>query len=283
MKNVMFILGLLLIFSCFPNQDIIPPDLTVSPSDTTEISSISPVTFNILGFGNEELSRFKISTVPFVYSEDTSFVALTNSIVLKSKISIIDNIPELGEDSIITVTFKLIDKYNTTEIVRYLKVISGYGYVDEDSAKLLYGTDTNFFYSCSTKSSFSFSEITKTNIDLVFIYDATDGFVLASPNAFYISDKLNFIGLFYDATGRNQTKMNKFSTDFSQVDAKFLYYLTVSGSFINDNGGNGYGSSNLKANDVIAFETENLKKGMIKIISTSIPEKSITFKIKIQK
>jgi len=282
MKNVLFILGLLLFFSCFPNQDIIPPDLNVSPTDTVEISSISPVTYDISGFGNEELKRLKIFTVPYVFSKDTSFIALTHSFSFKSKITIIDDIPELGDDSIISVSFKLSDNYNSTEIVRYLKIISGYGYIDEDSEKLVFNsfTDTNFFYSCVTKSSLKLSEITKTNNDFAFIYDTTDGFVLASSDAFYISQKLHS---FYDATDKNQTTMNKFSTDFEEIDSKFLYYLTISGTYINNDAGLGNGISELKTGDIIAFETQNSKKGIIQILSTNIPEESITFRMKIQR
>ena len=286
MKKILFIIALFFVFSCDIQTGIIPPELSVSPNDDTlEISSISDVTFYVSGTADEDLTRFKIVTDPYVYGLDTLYPTFTHSMGVNAKISIPDVLPELTDDSLITVTFNLSDAFNSIEIIKYLRVVSGYGFISQDSTKLTYGgRDSLMFYSQNNKTALKYDQITLTNFDMVFIYDDSYGFVLASPDAFFVANNLISLAISgYAASGRNKTKMNKFSTDYNLVDARFLYNLTVSQTFINDDGGNGDGISDVQKDDVIAFENESGLKGIIHITDTDIAKKSLSFEMKIQR
>ncbi len=286
MKKILFIASLFLLFSCLPKQQIIPPTISVSPADSVLcISAITKVTYHIKGRGDEDLTAFKITTKPYIFYKDTTYGVFTHSMEYVATISIPDNLPELGADSLIAVTFTLSDAFNDAKAVRYLRVVPGYGSVLTDSTTMCYNSDSAFFFSFENNRLYKYSEIsaTDTNFDLVMMYNSSDGFVFASPDAYYVSQKISDIGLSYSGSGRIKTIMNKSTIDFSDVDARFLYNLTVSGSYINDDGNLGNGVAGLKAGNVVAFETHAKKKGIIKITNIDANLKTLSFKYAIQK
>ena len=102
---------------------MIPPELTVTPEDQQNISAINNVTYNIKGFGNEDLKSFKLYTTPYFYKFDTTFGTFVHSLNFEITLQLPEILQDLPDDSIITVTFELADSYDKTTVIRTLKVI----------------------------------------------------------------------------------------------------------------------------------------------------------------
>jgi hypothetical protein len=272
------------LFSC-KKPPMLPPSITVFPEDSIiQISPVKPDTFRIKAFSNEDLYKLEIYTNPNIYSLDSVFPTFTHSLDFSIIISVGDQIQSLPEDSIIKLKFTLRDHYMFDTVVKYLKLVSGYGKISEDSAELSYGHDSAFFYSFESKVALTFNNIQKKKFDLIFIDDTSgsNGFILCSPDAFYPSNKLSEIAYNYNATDQNHTKINGFATDYSDIDAKFLYNLDISDGYINDNEGDGGGHAHLKKGDILAFQLASGRKGVLKVTKLDSAKLKIGFVYKIQ-
>ena len=128
-----------------------------------------------------------------------------------------------------------------------------------------------------------YDSINSDNLDLVVVYDNELGFILASPNAFFISQAMVDLNYNYSNSGKNHTSLTKFSTSMEQITPKFLYYMEVFDSYIDDNVGYGVGVANLLIGDMLAFETQDNRKGVLIITDLNYSTKSLTFFMKIQK
>jgi hypothetical protein len=261
---------------------MIPPELTVTPEDQQNISAINNVTYNIKGFGNEDLKSFKLYTTPYFYKFDTTFGTFVHSLNFEITLQLPEILQDLPDDSIITVTFELADSYDKTTVIRTLKVIDGYTPIFEGSGKLVYQRDTAIFFSFENEMPLKFDQITDRNFDLVFLKDTALGYIFASPTAVFSAYNLVHLGYSYSASNKSQTSLTRFNTNYSDVDKRFIYYLNVADSYIDDNIGNGRGEENLKVNDVIAFKTMNGKKGVLMISDIDSATNTISFDYKYQ-
>lgn len=282
MKNIFFLVLVSLFASCIVKVPPDPPTLTVKPDTNVEISPISPVTFTIKGFGAEDLTKFEIETTPFFYKTDTVFQTFVHSYDFEPTLHIPELLPGLGEDSIVKVVFTLYDGFNAAQKTVNMKVVSGYPVISQDTAKLTYSKDTMYFYSTRYKEEMYYESQEDRELDFVLIYDETLGFVLASPSAFFVSTSLLDFGLTYNTSGKNHTRITRFTTPMGAVTPKFLYYMEVTDSFIDNNTGNGVGEENLEVGDMLAFETNDGRKGVLQVTSVNHNTKSLSFYMKIQ-
>lgn len=284
MKKYVFIFLSMIFTACVTTEPTLkPPTLKISPDTITGISVISPTTFTINGNANEDIVDFSVTTMPYIDEFDTTFASFTHSFSKQLTFRLTDaNMPELDADSIINVVFEISDMFSSTKVERYMKVYNGYPLYDIDSAKLCYMYDSAFFYSFDYFSEFTFSEIQNYIFDLVVLYDDNLGFIIASADAFYISQKLNELAYIYNSSNRRHTSLSKISIGFNDVTAKYLYFLSVSEQYINDNGGNGVGVDHLEVGDVIAFKHLNGKKGAILITEADPINKKLAFTFKFQ-
>lgn len=281
MKKILIVLIIFALGSC-GQQKLEPPQMTISPQDSIiTISAISPVTFDVNIFSNEDLKRFEIKTEPFIFKVDTNFSGFIHKMRYKKTVEIPDTIVGLGADSLIKVTFIASDAYNSEEQYRFLKIESGYPKLISDSETLYFEFDSAMFYSAIDTVRLSFNEIAH-NFDIVMLYDQNDGFVLASPDAFYVKLKMSSLGYNYDDTEQRTTKFLKFSTDFEQITPKFVYNLNIKDSYIDENAGYGYGIASLQKNNTVAFETDEGKKGVLIIDSLNADKKMMQFRVKVQ-
>lgn len=264
------------------NTELEPPKMTILPDDSIiSISPINPVTFNVSVFSNEDLKKFEIETDPFVFKFDTSFSGFMHELKYRKKIEIPDTIAGLASDSLIHITFRASDAYTTVEQHKILKVESGYTNLINDTQTLYFQVDSAMFYSAIDTVSLKFDEI-NYNFDVVMIYDQNDGFVLASPDAYYVKLKMPSLSYSYDNTGQRTTKFLKFSTNFDEITPRFVFYLDVNDSYIDENAGYGYGVAYLQKNNTIAFETDEGKKGVLIIDSLNSDTKMMQFRVKVQ-
>ncbi len=282
-KNILNLLLITILFAnCEPEPKMEPPTLNITPQDTQEISSIFPVTFHINGFANEDLKSFNISTAPYFFEFDSIFGTFKHTLEMDITIELPELLPDLTSDSLISVTFELSDNYDKTTIIRILKVVDGFPPIITNSATLTYKHDSALFYSFDTETALTFEQITDRNFDLILLKDDTYGFVLASPSAALPANTLTDIGYTYSASNKNKTSMMNFNTNFDDVDNRFIYYLDVSNSYIDDNVGYGVGITNLEENDIIAFKTFSGKKGVMMITHIDSLTNSLSFSYKYQ-
>jgi len=284
MKKYVFVFLTVLFAACIQDDPVLkPPVLTISPDTTAYISVIKPVEFKIEGYANEDLVDFEISTSPFIDEFDTLFPSFTHNLSKEFKFNLTaTNMPELGSDSIITVTFRLSDSYNTTIVERYLKVYNGYPEYIVASSSMWYKADSSFFYSFDYFNEFTFTQIQDYSFDLVALYDDDLGFILASPDAFYISQKLNELAYIYSSSNRRRTQLSRITTPYENITSKFLYELSVSEQYIDENGQNGVGVENLQVGDVLVFNHNDGRKGAIHITETDSLARKLSFDFKLQ-
>ena len=281
MKKILTIL-IVLAFATCKSPEMVPPSMTITPEDSIiYISPINPVTFEIKIFSNEDLKGFKIETSPYLFQLDTSFSGFVHTMNYRKKITIPDTIVGLGEDSTIMVTFRASDSYNFDEQYRTLKVQSGYPKLKSDTETLYFVFDSSMFYSAIDLKKMKFGEISN-NFDIIMIYDSNDGFVLASPDSYYAKLKLSNLTYNYQNADQRTTKFLNFSTNFDDVTSRFIFYLAINETYINENEGNGYGISSLQKNDIIGFETDEGKKGILIIDSLNTNAKMMKFRLKVQ-
>ncbi|MBN2893750.1 MAG: hypothetical protein JXL97_17910 [Bacteroidales bacterium] len=282
MKKIIFIIIVGLFVSCIQKIPPDPPILTVKPDTNVIISPIDPVTFVINGYSAEDLTRFEIETTPFFYATDSVFKSFTHEYNFEATLNFPEILPGLTEDSIVTVTFHLFDGFNSTLKTVKMRVVSGYPIIRQDTATLVFGHDTTMFYASKYGEELYYISNEDLSIDFVLVYDNTLGFVIASPDAFYVSQKMVDLSYIYTTIGKNHTKITKFSTTIGSVTPKFLYYMTVSDAYINDNAGNGVGEEDLKIGDMLAFKCGDGRKGVLQVTDVNHATKSLTFFVKVQ-
>ncbi len=254
----------LIISGCIKKQEIAPPELTVSPDDTVDISYITPVYFTIKGFSNEDLEEFKVETTPFVYQFDTIFAPYTHFLDRRLKVTVPQYVENAPEDSIIMITFALSDHFHKTTDTAYLHLVSGYKDVVRDTAVMEFpGGD--FYYSVADCTVTGLST-NADKFDLVYATDADMHSTIASPDAPWLVDALSAQNIPYTVDDKNTTYINTSQVTFDQIDAQYLHYLDVPPHYIGNSELNGYGVDNLQIGSVIVFKTAAGLKGAAKVL-----------------
>ncbi len=283
MKKILA-LSLIIVFftSCIKKVPPDEPELTITPDTNIIISAISPITLKITGFGNEELKRFSIGTNPYFFSMDTTFGTFVHSFDYETELRVPAVFPTLGPDSLVAVKFTLSDGFSKIKKEVYLKVISGFKNLTMDTATTYFKRDSAMFYSTTLRREMYFSEHHDSPADFVMLYDTTCGFVIASPDAYFATKKFTKLSQTYISNNKNHTKINKITTALENITPRFLYYLNITESFIQNNSTNGIGIDELKNGDMLAFECENGIKGII-VVKKAVPhKKSLEFYVKYQ-
>ncbi len=142
-------------------------------------------------------------------------------------------------------------------------------------------------YTSSSQNGFDVESLSIVGVDkgedFVLIHNSAVGNAIYSPNAKQLSTLYAYNNVTYSNT--TETKLQKVTKDFATVDAAYLSSLAVTSSTVT---GGGIGVEKLAVGDVIAFETTDGTKGVIKITavdnakSTSAISK-ITFDLKMLK
>ncbi len=272
--------------SCLQREEPEAPILTITPDSTVEISSVTPVTYILDGFSNEDITELKIESTPYFFEYDTLFGIFNHTVSKKIKIQISDNIAGLGTDSIITITFYLSNNYKTTEEVRLLKVVDGYPDITTGTATLYFAFDSTMFYNFDYYTEVSFFQIDDVSPDIAMLYDYKYSgaweFIIASPDASVVEDEMYTLLYSYSAIGKRRTSISRLNTDYESIDPRALYFLSVSEEYINDNVGNGVSIAKVNVGDVFAFKLKNELKGVFRITEIDETTKKLSFEYKIQ-
>jgi len=108
------------------------------------------------------------------------------------------------------------------------------------------------------------------DIDLGLTTQITYKVSLASPDASWYQAMATANGASYLAEGKNHTKLQKVTvTDWATVTAEYIDALTITESYVAGVTLNGVGVTNLANGEIIAFETADGVKGLLKVTNLS--------------
>lgn len=271
----------LLQVSCVEPIPPLPPSMTISPDSIMEISTLKSVKYNVSVSSNEELTNFKITSDPTIFTKDTMFDVFTHKTNFSFDLKLPYMLNEIPEDSIITLTMEISDEYSSTKATRLLKITDAYSTIISKTIKLDTPPEGRFLYSFSADSLFYITDNFKAFADLAFYWDSVYKFVLCSSDAKFLKDKLTPTYT-YDYTIMHHTKMQRIYQSWSEIDAQNLYELSIYENFINGNPLLGVGIDKLVNDNIIGFELSDGRKGAIKVIQTAKSGNSITLYIKLQ-
>lgn len=186
----------------------------------------------------------------------------------------------------VTLTFNLEDDDATLAHEVNFTVVAATGQMNSwDDVTLNYN---NSDYS-NTKSGFDASskapEVTGSGTDLTIAYQTDAGYTICSPDGAWVATMYNIYGKGnYPKSGLKTTQILKLAStyDFDGLDATKLSALTVTTGTVT---GGGNGVNNLEVNDILAFETAEGLKGVLKVTkaATNKTKNTMTFNVKVQK
>ncbi len=108
--------------------------------------------------------------------------------------------------------------------------------------------------------------------ELAFVWQNSYAYSIVSPDNPWITALFKNNGITYTTSDKQNTKIMKYNGDFASLDKKTLANLEIKGETVN--GGNGL--TNLNVGDVVVFETQDGRKGALKVGSNAKVEKSMT-------
>ena len=282
-KYLFFILIIIQFYSCIDDSPPDPPKVTISPEIIMEISPINDVVYTITASSPEELVNFKLTCSPSIFKMDSSFASLVHTITFKTKLKLPEITATLPDDSIITLSFQISDTENSTIITRSIKIVPGYTGIYQFTSELNAPPDSNFLYSTINNETFILDSLDNEATDIVFIYDPELGYTLCSPDANWISEKLLEFDLEYSTENKNHTKLKTITGSWEIMNFEYIYKLNLTEENINDIPSNGVGVDEITTDNIIAFETHDGRKGVLKITELSKEAEKISFELKVQK
>ena len=118
-----------------------------------------------------------------------------------------------------------------------------------------------------------------TNGDIALIWQSTYGYSLCSPDAEWITELYSWNGITYTTDDKKHTKIMLLSSaNFDDINADYLEELNITEQTV---AGGGVGVTDLYVSDIVAFETNTGKKGVLQVVTNSKLTKNMTMDIKI--
>lgn len=118
--------------------------------------------------------------------------------------------------------------------------------------------------------------------DLAFAWHHEYGYQILSPNSEWIKTLLSYNAVEYNLENRQNTKIELYigSFKFDDFTSEDIESLVVTGNEI-EQGGNGV--QNLLENDILIFETQDGRKGVLRVGTQSKVTKNLNVDVKYQK
>ncbi len=281
MKKLAYIfLAIIFLAGCKP-KDLVPPQLQITPEDSIiKCSNVKPAVMLITVNSDEDLISFHIETNPIIYRFDTTFPAFTHRYVDSFAIKIPEGI-ELPSDSIITASITASDPYNSTTVVKYLRVEDAYPDLVQDTITLYTPLEGQCFFDLATHQ-FLDTTAEAGTFDIAFVVGNDGAYTLASPDAPWLASTLDDQGITYSVDGQRITKLNRSLVDYDAMDDRYMYYMTVTERYLYNTPSYGIGVEALSMGNTIIFQAQDGRKGAIKVLAIRPASSSIVLAIKYQ-
>ncbi len=281
MKKLTYLLVTIILFAgCKPKEPIVP-QLNISPTDSiVKCSTIKPAVFHIKARTQEDMKSFHIETNPVIFRFDTLFPSFTHQYIDSFVIKIPEGI-ELSSDSLITAKFSVKDPYNTTTVIKYLRVVDPYPDLIQDTVILYTPLLGKGFYDLATHTALD-TTAAAGSFDIAFVVGNDGAYTITSPNAPWLASTLQGQGINYSVDGQRITKIAKSLVAYNSMDDRYIYYMTVTERYLYNTPSDGIGVEALSIDNTLIFETQDGRKGAMKVLSIRPGSSSIVLAIKYQ-
>ncbi len=119
---------------------------------------------------------------------------------------------------------------------------------------------------------------TAADMDIAFVWQYTYGYSVVSPDSEWMKSLYDANSVAYSITDKNTTKIATSSMDFATATAADIQAMTVTTATVS---GGGNGLQNLANGAVIAFETADGYKGLMKVNSSAKVTKTMSADFKV--
>jgi hypothetical protein len=273
--------------SCKPSEPAVPPTLTISPS-TEQLAAVgATVTFTLNCSSDVELKTLAVSASTVggtnsmfqdnaaeIESKTATEITFVNSNMSATGIKYDYVVPAgLATGTIVTLTFTLTDKDANATITGTVKVGTVAPVIVEYTGKTLTYTSTNL----TDNNIINVADGSLLNgggavadMDLVFAYNGTAGIMntISSPNSTWLASA--WFQTAWTATGKNNTEVMAFTGDYAAATSETISALTITGEDVHA----------LAAGSMVAFQTADGYKGILKVTTAKITE-SIVVDLKV--
>ncbi len=253
-----------LLFSC-KRKTIV--DLTIEPSDT---SATILDTINIKYTLTPDIAnKGKIGDFSITVQSSNEILFETNysssETITDSIKYIVPQTSSVGEQ--IVLVFKAIDEKSAEETIRTAIIT-----VQNPGGVIVQYSDIQAFFNATNIESNFIFELTYegaysrngnfANGQLAFIWTDAGGYSIVSPDAACIQTEFLDNGINYSTDDKQNTKIQSYSGTWEDLDATSINDLNITSQTVTS-GGNGV--ENLQEGDIVIFETEEGKKGTLKV------------------
>ena len=267
---------------CIDNQELEPPDMQISYSDTQNIkfSWRQPAVLNVKIRSDEDIERFTLTSRPTYWQKDSVFPPYTHYVNFDLDFSLSRGFKV--EDSTVILTFKAYSNDLCTEQFRRLKYVINYPAIDSFDIEMNPNPDSGkCLLDISSKRAYTYTQYRNCDFDLVLVKEdrtlwRSFGLALVSPNAEdYLKAyfKYRYPNLEYSNDGTlKETKTavildsykswNDLSPKLVDADDNMLFYYLGGGGEENL----GFGLSGLTFQTMYKVVLHNKKKAMIKVL-----------------
>ena len=142
-------------------------------------------------------------------------------------------------------------------------------------------TLTNTMMLVCDPSGISVAGGSSTEGDLAFVWNNIYGYSIVSPDAYWIAELYSYNGITYTTSDKKNTKIQQYTGSYSwsdlnatRIEDLYIYSSTITG------GGNGVQGVN--TGNILAFETEDGRKGVFLVTSNNKVTKLMSAEVKYQ-
>lgn len=136
--------------------------------------------------------------------------------------------------------------------------------------------NSNFIFSLDANAEMVGASANKGQ--LAFVWQNSNKYSIVSPNNPWITQLFKANNITYNVAGRENTKIQRYTGNWDDLTEEKINALTVTTETAN--GGNGV--NNLSAGDIIIYETQDGRKGALKVGANAKITKSMTADLKYQ-
>lgn len=281
-------------FTACETEDAVIPTITAEPLATNDYSPGSTVAYTIaVATVNKELKTFAVGVAGTTITDG---VFTQTGEVIKSTGDFYADLTQgaftfsftLDANAVagteVALTFTVEDDETTNDAVKTFTV----GAATTPIVEFTDVVSTGSYSSSTTLNGFDAATgnavAPNTSETFVVIYNGTYGNSIVSPDATWLGQLYSWNTVGY--SGGESTKLQRLTNvDYTTIDAEYIQDMTVTGEEVYN--GSGYSVDMLEVGDLIAFETIDNNKGVIKInsITWANPNKvdvPINYSVKVQ-
>ncbi len=259
--------------SCNPDEPV-KPTIVVSETTGATYAQGSVVTYEIVVSSNEDLKTFTVSpsvvggagtgvivTNPADVLTDGNFSSGLNSVTITYAYAIPATGIAVGSE--ISIEFAVSDNVADNSSSKSFTVVSGAGNIVRFTAVLMgaQASSTGSFLDANTGTVYTQADANTNQdlVDIVYYYGSANAATLCAPNDETVNGGAGFLALCETWTTKNATLFGASSVSATDFDA-----MTDDSGLV-DTGLTDSKVTDLAVDNLIAFETADGKKGLIKV------------------